>query len=396
MGDLGVGREQALEARVAGAAAVHDVEQQRGAGGLEEFAFVEFDEERGHAVGCRGVARIGFEAGTGGGALFRRDCFVAGCVSVDGVGSLSAGHADGVGDQAERGARDLNAVDAERLHARGDGVAASCDAKEHVGGGVVADEEHQFHEIADGESESAFVEEVGERAGARVEVRFLDFDHLIEPEFTVVDFGEELDGERDLHSAGHRESRRVAEGHAASGLDVDGRGSHDAAGDLRDPVQLAFDDGLRILGKDAERRQQGYSERTAESHAIHEIRVRASAASSILMTDGPVRNPQSCCGIRLLRDSPRRRLRQLKAERPRRSPVAKRRKWGGPWRLGWRARVLYSGVKLRTQRLKSVWAIRPRRTGSCRGGSPAGACCRPLPSRRPLSRTHRHSVLACG
>ena len=224
--DDGAFREEAFEAGAAGVAAAHDVQEEIGGGGGESFAAMEFDEELGHAVGSGAVL---------------------------GIGEVVAHAIAGFANHGDGGSVDADAFDVEGFEAGVDGVVSTDFAEQDVGGGVVGDQEHELHQVAERERDAGGggagrIEERSEGAGAGVEVGFLDGDHAFELVLALIDAMEQSDRDGNLVGAGHGEVFRATEGGAASGFEVDGGSAGGAAGDGGDAGEFAFEEGEVLRG----------------------------------------------------------------------------------------------------------------------------------------------------
>ena len=149
--------------------------------------------------------------------------------------------ADVIGDQVGGGAGDVDALDAQFAHPFGDALTTSGGAQAEIGRRVVADQEHQLHEVEDGERDPRIVEQATQRAAPRGEVGRIQLHHPVEGELAFVHASQQLYRDRHLVSARHRERLvRVQEG-SASALEVDCGEPHAAAGERLESRPFIFE-----------------------------------------------------------------------------------------------------------------------------------------------------------
>ena len=253
--------QNALEPRLARLAPPHDIEQQIRRLGFHDFSVMEPDprEQCRHGIGRRGIARIFVECG--GGLLrlvprnrvqqFRphlRRPLVLGREIL---------YAIPIGNQARGGPVHVDAGDAQLMHACGHRFRAAGQAQQNVGRAVVADQQHQLHQVADGQRHARLIEELGERAAPGMKVGRAQLDHLIEFQFAGVDTMQQLDGDRDLESAGHREPFVPVKRHFTPGFKMHGARPDYAARNLRNTLDFTFEPReLRIGGYQCGREEE--------------------------------------------------------------------------------------------------------------------------------------------
>ena len=231
MGDFGAGGEHAFDAGFAGDAALEDADQDVGAGGFEGVFLPDVGDELGHVVGG------GCIAGVGNRSPARLQVFFIG----DGVfqafphvfipfrfrGELLDVDADPIGNEEGDVAVNAN-FEAHFLHAGGDGGGASGFAEAEIGGGVVADDEHDLHQVFEGDGEAGMEEKLSQVTGAGVKIAGGKRDHFVEREFTFVDKFHKLDGDGHLDDTGHGELFPAPDGDGAAGFEME-RGHADGA-----------------------------------------------------------------------------------------------------------------------------------------------------------------------
>ena len=130
-----------------------------------------------------------------------------------------------------------------------DPIGSAGEAQQNIGGTVVADEQHQFHQVADGYSQTRLLEQAGERTAARMQVGGMDLNHLVELQLAEIDTMKQLDRDGDLERAGHGKPFVPMERNFSPGFEMNGCRAHRAASDLRDAFHFALQaNELRISG----------------------------------------------------------------------------------------------------------------------------------------------------